>query len=397
MFGNGATGVLVPISGTDPRLGASSHRAFIPEPLPDESPQLTTRSHLVVADARAALAALDSTARRLPNPTLLRRPTLQREAQSTSALEGTYARLSDVLMADEEAPPTADLREILNYVAMADHAFAWVAGGREVSVTLLCELQARLVDGTPAEGQQSGDIRTSQVVIGQRPGVSPSDLPVVAARFVPPPPGEALRAQVADLVDWMRRDHARMIDPVVAAAMAHYQFETLHPFHDGNGRIGRLLVVLNLFSAGVLAEPTLTVSPWFETRRLEYCERLLAVSAGGDWDSWVSFFAAGIHESAETTHRQMLDLVRVQDELEEEIRSSRLRADTAHLVVDFAVGHPSFTVRRLERELGLSYGRANAVVGQLVDLGILAAVEGQTYNRRFSAPKVLDVLLGRRR
>lgn len=184
MFGNGATGVLVPISGTDPRLGASSHRAFIPEPLPDESPQLTTRSHLVVADARAALAALDSTARRLPNPTLLRRPTLQREAQSTSALEG---------------------------------------------------------------------------------------------------------------------------------------------------------------------------------------------------------------------HRQMLDLVRVQDELEEEIRSSRLRADTAHLVVDFAVGHPSFTVRRLERELGLSYGRANAVVGQLVDLGILAAVEGQTYNRRFSAPKVLDVLLGRRR
>lgn len=304
-----------------------------------------------------------------------------------------YAPLSEVLTAEEEAPPGSNMREIQNYVGMANHAFQWVGEGRPISVSMLCDLQRMLVRATPADGADAGRIRDIQVVIGRRPDAPPAEIPVRAARLIPPPPGEGLRAGVQDLVDWMRADTRDEIDPVVAAAMAHYQFETLHPFHDGNGRIGRLLVVLQLRARGVLSEPTLTVSPWFEARRDEYYDRLLRVSTAGLWDDFIQFFVIGLHESADSTHRQMMALVAVQEELKERLRASRLRADTAHSLVDYAVAHPSFTVRAVERDLGVSYGRANGLVAQLVKLEILESLGSTVYNRRFYAPMVMQVLL----
>jgi len=392
MFENSAAGTLVPISGTDPRAREWTHQAFVPAPLADTTPWLSPGTHLRVANARAALAALDSTARQLPNPKLLRRPSLRREAQSTSALEGTYEPLRAVLTADDEAPTSLAMREVLNFVSMADHAFEWVESGRPLSVTMLSELQRTLVRGTPAEGPSSGRIRQIQVVIGQRRTAAVGELPVKAARFVPSPPGTDLEARVHDLVRWMGRDYRTLIDPVVASALAHYQFETLHPFPDGNGRIGRLLIILQLFMDGTLSEPTLTVSPWFEGRRAEYYDRLFAVSSQGDWDNWVSFFAQGLEESAVVTRRQMLELVAAQAHLKDTIRASKLRADTAHALVDYAVAHTTFTVRQVERDLGVSYGRANRLVSDLVNLRVLAEA-GDTYRRRFFAPAVLQVLL----
>jgi len=392
MFENSAAGTLVPISGTDPRAGEWTHQALVPAPLADTAPWLSPGTHLRVANARAALAALDSTARQLPNPKLLRRPSLRREAQSTSALEGTYEPLRAVLTADDEAPTSLAMREVLNFVSMADHAFEWVESGRPLSVTMLSELQRTLVRGTPAEGPSSGRIRQIQVVIGQRRTAAVGELPVKAARFVPSPPGTDLEARVHDLVRWMGRDYRTLIDPVVASALAHYQFETLHPFPDGNGRIGRLLIILQLFMDGTLSEPTLTVSPWFEGRRAEYYDRLFAVSSQGDWDNWVSFFAQGLEESAVVTRRQMLELVAAQAHLKDTIRASKLRADTAHALVDYAVAHTTFTVRQVERDLGVSYGRANRLVSDLVNLRVLAEA-GDTYRRRFFAPAVLQVLL----
>src|SRR5205814_1946409 len=144
IFATGAPGDLVPISGTDPRHGAWEHAAFVPHPLPKLPPDLSARTYRSVADARAALAALDSTARRLPNPRIFRRPALQAEAQSTSALEGTYTALGEVLTADEDRPLNADLREVLNYVRMADVAFAWIEEGKPLTVGMLEELQAML-------------------------------------------------------------------------------------------------------------------------------------------------------------------------------------------------------------------------------------------------------------
>lgn len=390
-FAHDAPGHLVPISGTDQALGEWTHRAFVPDPLPDQTPLLRPETFLAVSNARAALAALDSTARQLPNPQLLRLPTLRREAQSTSALEGTYAPLNDVLTADEDAPASAELVEVLNYVRMANFGFARIEAGHAISAPMLSELQGMLMRHTPLD-DVSGQVRDRQVVIGRRPDADPYGFPVHAARFVPAPPGFALETGLRDLIDWIRTDHSERIDPVVAAAMSHYQFETFHPFRDGNGRLGRFLIVLHLQLMGVLKEPTLTVSPWFEARRTEYYDRLLAVSTRTDWDGFVRFFARGLHGAAEQTHRQMLGLVRVQAALKDRIRASALRADNAHALVDFAVANPSFTVRAVESALQVSYGRANTLVAQLTDLGILASVDPEARNRRFFAPEVLDVL-----
>lgn len=393
MFVNEHAGALVPIHGTDPRFGDWQHMAFVPAPLPVTMPVLSGETILAVGNARAALAALDSTARQLPNPTLLRTPVLRREAQSTSALEGTYAPLAAVFTADEDEPGSIELVEILNYVRTADDAFNWTADGRPLTVAMLEHLQGDLMAGT-AQQANSGSVRNTQVVIERRPDADERRAPVYGARFVPPPPGGQLNSALRDLIGWIQGDHSQHIDPVVAAAMSHYKFETLHPFPDGNGRLGRLLIVLHLLQMGVLSEPTLTVSPRFETRRIDYYDRLLGVSTNGDWDALVRFFASGLEAAAQRTQSQMLQLVAVQKSLKDVVRSSPLRADSAYALVDLAVANPSFSVRKVESDLGISYGRANKLVNQLSELGVLAVLDPDAYKRRFYAPKVLGVLAG---
>jgi Fic family protein len=389
MFVNDTSGSLVEITAPDGSPGT----AFVPAPLPDDMPQLSSPTILAVADARAALAALDSTATQLRDPTLLRTPTLRREAQATSALEGTYAPIRQVLTADVDEPATPDLLEILNYERMANYGFGWVGEGRPITTAFLQDLHGILMRNT-ALSDNSGRLRGTQVVIRTRPDATARTNPLQAARFVPPPPGHHLVTGVDALLGWLRRDHRGRIDPVVAVAMSHYQLETLHPFVDGNGRLGRLLIVLHLQSAGVLSEPTLTVSSWFEARRSEYYDRLLAVSTHGDWDAFIGFFVTGLRASADTTRTQMRALVGVQGELTEVIRASALRSANARALVDLAVANPSFTVRHVEAQLNVSYGRANALIGQLMELGILDVVDENAYKRIFFAPRVIDVLTG---
>lgn len=392
MFTDRAPGILVELRGSDSRTGSWTHRAFVPDPLPASMPELSPATFLLVADARAALAALDGTARQLPEPRLLRKLALRREAHSTSALEGTYAPLAEVVTADEEETASLELVEILNYVRMAKLGFARVSEGQAITRSMLAELQGVLMRGTRLE-PHAGRLRDVPVVIGRREDAGPEELPVHAARFVPPPPGDHLIAGVDALVEWMRTDHRGRIDPVVAAAMLHYQFETLHPFLDGNGRLGRYLISLHLLGMGVLAEPTLIVSPWFESRRGEYYDALLGVSTEGAWDRWVAFFARGVQESADDTRERMIRLVVVQEELKEVVRASGIRANNAHRLVDFAVANPSFTIAQARDGLGISQTNASKLVGQLVDLGVLTPVAQQRYRRRFVAPRILEVLL----
>lgn len=191
----------------------------------------------------------------------------------------------------------------------------------------------------------------------------------------------------------MRADHGDRIDPVVAAAMGHYEFEALHPFHDGNGRLGRLLIVLQLYASGVLTEPTLSVSTWFEPRRTEYYDALLGVSTDSDWSTWVEFFAQGLAESADAARRRMLALAAVQAELKERLQATPIRTGNARLLVDLAVGQPTFTVAQAARTLGIGNAGANKLIDSLVAHGILAPYDERVYSRRFHAPRVLDVLL----
>jgi len=393
LFQKAPFGKLVPISGSLPGGGAWEHWAYLPDPLGDESPELSGRAHRQVGDARAALAALDSTAQRLPNPKLFRSSTLRLEAQSTAALEGTYEPLARVLAADSEDVQDPSLREVLNYVIVAETAFGWAEEGRGWSSSGLANLQGMLVRGTPSEREHSGQVRPVQVVIGRREGVPASEIPIKAARYVPPPPGADLEARLRDLVTWMQADHSDRIDPVVAAAMGHYEFEALHPFHDGNGRLGRLLIVLQLYASGALTEPTLSVSTWFEARRTEYYDALLGISTAGDWSAWIEFFALGLAESAEAARRRMLDLAAVQAELKEHLQSTPIRTGNARLLIDFAVGQPTFTVAQAARALGIGKAGANKLIDSLVSNGILAPYDERVYGRRFHAPRVLEVLL----
>ena len=395
LFQKAPFGRLVPISGSLPGGAVWDHWAFLPDPLGDESPELSGRAYRHVGDARAALAALDATAKRLPNPRLFRSSALRLEAQSTAALEGTYEPLARVLSADSDDVQDPSLREVLNYVTVAETAFGWAEEGRRWSLPALAELQGVLVRGTPSEREHSGQVRPVQVVIGRRDGVPANEIPIKAARYVPPPPGADLEARLRDLISWMQADHNDRIDPVVAAAMGHYEFESLHPFHDGNGRLGRLLIVLQLYASGILTEPTLSVSTWFEARRSVYYDALLGVSTDGDWSTWVEFFAQGLAESAFDARTRMLALASVQAELKERLQATPIRTGNARLLIDFAVGQPTFTVAQAARALGIGNAGAKKLIDSLVSHEILAPYDERVYSRRFHAPQVVDVLLGR--
>ncbi len=312
-------------------------------------------------------------------------PTLRREAQSTSALEGTFAPLDQVLAADRsgtEALPK-EVAEVLNYVDAANDAFDTLLAHGRVTVGLLEGTHATLVRGTSAETGDAGRIRQTPVAIGSANGT------IEDARFVPMPPGIALEAAVRDLLDWLHSGAAQR-DPLVAAAISHYQFETLHPFNDGNGRIGRLVIVLTFMADGLLSQPLLSVSPWFEARRSEYQDRLAAVSATGDWDGWIQFFATGIRESADDTLQRVNRLLSVQHGYVSRVQAASYKG----LVRDIAetlIGEPVVTVPRLIKAFGKSSPSTNQAVMKLVDLGILDGPYG-SYNRTFVAGDVFRAI-----
>lgn len=395
LFQKNMPGMLVPIAGSTVGAGPWEHHGFLPNPLGQTEPELSAASYRKVAQARADLAALDSTAQRLPNPRLFRHSALRLEAQSTSALEGTYEPLSLVLASDPSETNNPSLREVLNFIKVAEAAFAWTEEGRPWTVGGLAYLQRDLLVGTNSERAHVG-LRTTQVVIGQRSDVDPSMHPIHAARFVPGPLGPDLDARVRDLLRWMTANHGSQIDPVVQAALVHYTFETLHPFHDGNGRLGRLLIIIQLHQQGILSEPTLTVSPWFEARRTAYYDSLMTVSTEGAWSRWVGFFADGLAQSARDTRARMTELVTVQSELTEIVRKSTLRSPNARTLVDFAVARPSFTVTQAAEHLGMRYQGAHRLIESLQGLGVLAAYDDRAYDRRYQAPRVIEVLLRHR-
>lgn len=377
-------GQLVPISGTDGRTGEHySDFAFLARPLPIRV-DLSSATWTAVARAEAALARLDQAARQIPEPALVRQPALRREAQSTSALEGTFAPFEDVLESDIEdrGQLSAEIREILNYVVAAEEAFTWITE-RPLTAGLIANLQQILVHATPGEYSDAGRVRDRQVVIG------PRDAPLSEARFVPAPPGDQLRAGLEDWVNWVN-DPPKDMPPTVQAALAHYQFETLHPFSDGNGRIGRLLIVLQLMKQEVLREPILVVSPWFEARRREYQDGLLELSESGDWDGWVRFFAAGVGASADSTHERVDRLLSWQQEALSRVRAAGI-SGVAERVAGELIGSPVLRASQVARRHRVTHQAAMNALRRLATEGL---VEERQRNGRvvFNAAPVVALL-----
>jgi Fic family protein len=355
----------------------------MPAPLPDRLDLSTGTWHTVV-EAAKALSKLDQGSKQIPVPELLRRPAIRREAQSTSALEGTYAAFTDLLEAEQsEAPRRGAIVELLNYVDAAEKAYA-SDPGRPLTMSFLGGLQKVLVANTPGELPDAGGIRDRQVVVGS-PGGSLLD-----ARYVPPPPGDQLKHGVEHLLAWIN-DLPDGVSPLVGAALAHYQFEALHPFSDGNGRIGRMLIVLQLMRDRQLSIPVLVVSPWFEARRREYQDQLLDLSATGDFDAWVAFFCEGIRAQAVTTQERVQSLLDYQVEAREICRRKKIRGVASRVAEDL-IGNPMLTPTRIAEEYGVSYQAANKAILRLEQEDLLTEITGRKYGRMFASDDVLRIL-----
>lgn len=384
-FQDSPVGSLLPIAG-DQGGQHYKHVAFLPADLPKTLP-LQERTYSAVADAAVAAGRLDAAAMRLPNPAILVRPAMYGEAVSTSALEGTYAPLVDVLGGAlvEERLRSQEVREILNYVRAAEQAIDLLSK-KPICVTMLQELQATLVRGTRGDGASSGKLRGHQVFIGKR-GQN-----ITSARFVPPPPGAALEAGIYAWEAWINETHE--MPTLVKAALAHYQFETLHPFNDGNGRLGRLVILLQLLEAEILAYPILNLSEWLEPRKDEYTGLLLEVSKTGAWDPWVVFFATAIKEQCAVAMARIDTMLAIREDIVSALKSVNNRGLLVTTVVDDLVAYPVVTPTQIAKEHGVTYAAARSAITKLTELGFLEEITGRSYGMMFGCPQLMAAIEG---
>jgi Fic family protein len=250
---------------------------------------------------------------------------------------------------------------------------------------VLTETHGILMRGSRGDHAEVGAFRRRQNWIGSR-----ARAPVTEALFVPPPPGETLERGIDDWERWVN-DRSITLPTVVKTALAHYQFEALHPFIDGNGRIGRLVVVLTFIAAGDLAIPLLNVSPFFERARDEYIDHLRTVSETGDFEPWVAFFAEAVRVQAQLGLTKAEELIGVRDQITQRLRDVGVRG-TAIRIAENIIGYPVTTVARAAEQSGVSYESANSAVGRLVDEGVLHEITGGNYRRVFVAQEVLDII-----
>lgn len=384
-FAKSPIGHLVPITGHDWFLDLDYHHfAFVPKPAP-KIVQLSQPTYKAVTDATLALGRLDFAVRRLPDPSLLVRPVLRREAQSTSELEGTFAPLDEVLAADiiDAGRQSAELREVMNYVAAAQRGFKLIQR-LPICVRMLSELQLILVHGTRGELSDSGRLRETQVFIGER------ELGIEQSRFVPVPEGQLLVDGVSDWEKWIH-DTRDQIPLLVKAAVGHYQFETLHPFSDGNGRLGRLIVVLQMMEAGTLAYPVLNLSPWLKPRKEEYKSLLREVSITGDFDPWVRFFATAVEAQAADMVQRIEELLAVREELLQRVRDSRRHGLVIDIIEDL-IGYLVLTPSDTAHRHGVTYNTANDAFKKLEQMKILRETTGAKYGRAFVCPSVRRIV-----
>jgi Fic family protein len=364
-----------------------SVRAFVPYPLPPADPALSSS---VFADrnrqAELALARLSGVSGLVPSVDWLLYSAIRKEALLTSQIEGTQATLTDLF--DEEAgfkvSNTDDVEEVTNYL----RAFRWVQAqlrdpkGLPISVQLLCDAHRLLLDGARGAGKQPGELRRSQNWIG---GTLPGN-----ALFVPPPP-----ERVAELLADMERfihDTATDLPPMVKVALIHAQFETIHPFLDGNGRIGRLLITALFEHWGMLTEPLLYVSAYLKQHQAEYYRRLSAIRTDGDWESWVTFFLEGVASAAGDAEKNIIEVASLLASDRKWLLQSPKAGPSSYRLFEMLPVMPRFTIEHVRQQLGTSFPTATAAVKVLLDLGIAMEMTGQKKNRSYSYQAYIELL-----
>jgi Fic family protein len=360
---------------------AGGYWAHVPGPLP---PPIDWNRGLAASLSAAdrAIGRLAGEGRRLPNPYLLIRPFIRREAVLSSRIEGTQATLGELLAAEagavvERSP--ADLREVASYVVALEYGVARLQE-LPLSLRLVRELHERLMRGVRGDAATPGEFRRSQNWIG------PPGCTLATATYVPPPPDLLMESLGA----WETFLHDDSLPPLVHAALAHARFEAIHPFLDGNGRVGRLLITLLLLEREVLPAPSFYLSAFFEATRQEYYARLLAVTARGEWEEWLKYFLSGVEQQA----LDAVDRIRRIDHLVVSWRgqvssaSSRLPERAIELLLE----NPFWTVSALAERLGVAFTTAQRAIDRLESVGIVARTSAAKRNRLYCARAVLEIL-----
>ncbi len=363
--------------------------AYVPHPLP---PPLVYDAEMVeiLSGADRALGELSGVGRTVPNPHLLIGPFLRREAVSSSRIEGTITDLRQLVLfeaapksGDVESDEWADRQEVLNYVTALEYGLARLAT-LPPSLRLIREVHERLMDGVRGGDKRPGLFRDRPNRIG-RTGQTPRQ-----ARFVPPPVPEMLSA--LDALERFMNSSGSM-PPVVELALIHYQFEAIHPFLDGNGRVGRLLISLLLCQRGWLSQPLLYLSDFFERHKAEYIDGLLGISQDGRWADWVKFFARGVREQALVASSRCKALMDLGTTYRKRLQEVAQSANPLHLL-DLLFERPAITVNMAAERLNLTFQAAQNNIDKLVALGIVREATGKPRDRIYLASEILSVLEG---
>jgi Fic family protein len=376
-FGATATGRLVPTIG--------GRKAFVPNPLPPIPLDLNPVAAQLAA-ASQAIGELRGIGRSMANPMLLIRPLQRREAVSSSSMEGTYTTLSDLFLFEAgvgDAAKKEDNREVLNY-ARALAKTILELGKLPISSRLLRNAHETLLDGVAnhrGAAVEAGELKRDQNWIGGSGRIE-------TARFIPPPPKEAMDA-IDDLAKFINRENRAGIPPLIDAALAHYQFETIHPFADGNGRVGRMLITLMLIDGDVLRQPLLYMSPWLERHKDRYIDLMYEVSRKGEWIPWVSFFLEAVVESAYSTIRVVERLQDLQAKYREQFQTAR-RSALLPRIIDLAFEQPAMTITDIAAQIGVTYQAASNNVAELVKAGL--AIEFGSHPKVIIFEEILEAL-----
>ena len=366
--------------------GGENVKAFIPRPLPPEPPlDLANSRQRLLEKATLALGRLDSISVLLPDPNIFLYAYVRREAVLSSQIEGTQSSLDDLLLFElEEAPgvPLDDVVEVSNYVAALEHGMARLHKDFPLSNRLIREMHKVLLARGRGSGKAPGEFRRTQNWIGgSRPGT---------AHFVPPPPTHVEEC-MSDLERFIHDEHSSY-PTLVKAALAHVQFETIHPFLDGNGRIGRMLIAFILHHGGMLAKPLLYLSLYFKQNRSDYYLLLDRVRKEGDWEAWLDFFLQGVEDTASNAVRTAQWLVALFKKDAARIQGIGRAASSVLRVFDALCERPITTVNDLSKRTGLSFPTATKGADKLVNLGILKERTGGKRNRVFAYDQYLAVL-----
>ena len=366
-------------------FGGESVKAFIPHPLPPD-PSLDLKTlHVPLEQALLALGRLDSLSTIVPDTSLILYSFIRKEAVLSSQIEGTQSSLSDLLLFElNEAPgvPVDDVMEVSNYVASLDHGLKRLRKGFPLSNRLLQEIHGVLLSRGRGSDKDPGNFRSSQNWVG---GTRPGN-----AKFVPPPP-HLVRDAMTDLERFLH-DEKHQLPVLVKAGLAHVQFETIHPFLDGNGRLGRLLITFLLCHAGILHEPLLYLSLYFKQNREDYYRHLDIVRTAGDWEAWLGFYLAGVRQTADsavTTAQRLTKLFRVD---RERIQREGRAAGSALRVHEVMQERPLVTMPEVQTKTSLSFPAVSAGIQLLSRLGIVKEITGKRRDRVFAYSKYLAVL-----